>query len=91
MKMWGCGEQTNFENIDAEELNKKLGKFYAEATPQHNKKNFIRADIRIQLKFNTIGILFPPFKILDPFNLSVFQDRPGISWATGNKFLCINN
>ena len=31
------GEQTNFENIDAEELNKKVGKFYAKATPQHKK------------------------------------------------------
>ena len=30
------GKQTNFENIDAEKLNKMVGKFYAEATPQHN-------------------------------------------------------
>ena len=31
------GDQTN-ENNEAEDLNQKLGKFYAEATPQHKKK-----------------------------------------------------
>ena len=32
------GKQTNFENIYAEELNKKVKNFYAKATLQHNKK-----------------------------------------------------
>ena len=31
------GDQTN-ENNEAEDLNQKLGKCFAEATPQHNKQ-----------------------------------------------------
>ena len=65
------GEQTNFENIEAE----KLGKFYAEAIPQHNKKGLIKCHhSRHQ---NRTKILLNPFDqpLIDIYKLNIVQAR----------------